>query len=167
MHCPACAHDNIDGADQCAHCGLDLAGLDVGAWRVSPQDPLLTRTLASLPLKPPLTLRPGASIADAVRLMTDRDEGCVFVLDERERLIGVLTERDVALRVVARGRSADQTRLAEVMTPNPFFLLAEDALTFALHRMGVDGFRHIPVLDGQKLIGFLSMRTVLEVLAEP
>jgi CBS domain-containing protein len=77
-----------------------------------------------------------------------------------------LTEHDVTVRVAAPGRDPTRTRLEQVMTPNPVTLQTDDPLAWALHRMGVDGYRHLPVLDGQRLVGFLSVRTVLRVLQE-
>jgi CBS domain-containing protein len=166
MLCPACNHDNIPGEDLCAECGMDLVGLDVPARDISADDPLLARPLGELPLKKPLLLPLDATVAAAVELMQERHEGCVFLLETGRRLAGVFTERDVALRVVTRGRDPQTTLLREVMTPNPFALRHDDSLAFALHRMGVDGFRHIPVLNGERIVGFLSIRTVLRVLAQ-
>ena len=166
MRCPACEHENIPGEDLCADCGMDLAGLDVQVWGVDPADPLLATPLAELPLKKPLVLGPGASVAEAVALMRQHHEGCVFVEQEGEGLIGVFTERDVAVRVASRGRDPEKTRLEEVMTASPVALQRDDPVSWALHRMGIDGFRHIPVLDGDRLHGFLSSRTVLKVLLD-
>ena len=115
MRCPACDHENIPGEDLCAECGMDLAGLDVQAWGVDPKDPLLATPLAELPLKKPLVLGADSTVAEAVSLMCERREGCVFIENEAE-LIGVFTERDVAVRVASRGRDPQQTRLKEVMT---------------------------------------------------
>lgn len=165
MLCPACNHDNIQGEDLCAECGVDLSGLDVQAWGVSPDDPLLARPLGELPLKRALMLPLDETVAAAVRLMQERHEGCVFVLGPGRQLEGVFSERDAALRVVSRGRDPQTMLLREAMTRNPFALRHDDSLAFALHRMGVDGFRHIPVLEDDQVIGFLSMRTVLQVLA--
>ena len=165
MHCPDCDHDNISGDDQCANCGLDLAGLDVRAWGVNPRDPVLTRSLAELPLKEPLLLGPEATVAEAIDLLAERHEGCVFVV-EGTKLVGVFTERDVVLRVAAGGRDPGSVAIGEVMTPRPFALRRDDELAFALHRMGFDGYRHIPVLEHDVVVGFLSMRTVLHALVD-
>lgn len=167
MQCPSCGHDNIPGEDLCADCGMDLAGIDVKAWGVAPDDPLLRRKITGLPLKPALALGEDATVADAVAVMAEKREGCVFVTDEDGRLVGVVTERDVALRVAARGLAPGSVTLERVMTPDPFAVLAGDSLAFVLHRMGVDGYRHVPVVDeGRRLSGFLSIRTILGVLAE-
>lgn len=166
MRCPACDHENIPGEDLCAACGMDLAGLDVQAWGVDPQDPLLSTPLSELPLKVPLVLGPRGSVAEAVGLMRERREGCVFIEQDGAGLIGVFTERDFAVRVASRGRDPDQTRLEDVMTANPMVLQLDDPVAWALHRMGIDGFRHIPVLDGDRFHGFLSSRTVLRLLLD-
>lgn len=167
MICPACDRDNIPGEDSCENCGMDLAGLDVSVWGVDPEDPLLSLPLRKLPLKTPLVLRPEATVNEAVELMHRRGEGCVFVEGPDGGLLGVLTERDVTSRVAARGRNPDDTRLEQVMTTNPVTLLEDDPLAWALHRMGVDGHRHLPVLAGGRLVGFLSMRSVLRVFLAP
>ncbi len=145
---------------------MDLAGLDVTAWGVDPDDPQLSRPLADLPLKQPIVLPPEASAGEAIERMRDGHEGCVFVEDDSEGIVGVFTERDVTVRIAARGRDPKRTRLEDVMTRQPTALQKDDPLSWALHRMGVDGYRHIPVLDDRRLIGFLSIRTVLRALLE-
>ena len=144
---------------------MDLAGLDARVGGVDPADPLLATPLNELALKKPLVLGPGSSVAEAVGLMREHHEGCVFVVEE-ERLVGVFTERDVAVRVAARGRDPEQIQLQDVMTAAPVVLRRDDPVSWALHRMGIDGFRHVPVLDGDKLYGFLSSRTVLKLLLD-
>jgi CBS domain-containing protein len=164
--CPACQKDNIPGTDLCEECGLDLAGLDVHELDLDAGDPLMTRPLGELPLKNPLVLSPTATVTEAIALMRERHEGCVFIEDEDGNLVGILTERDVTARVMNRDRAPRTTRLEEIMTPDPVTLQKEDPLAWALHRMGVDGYRHLPVLDGERLAGFLSVRTVLRVLTD-
>ncbi len=166
MECPSCGEDNIQGEDLCASCGMDLAGLDVRSRELSREDPLLARKIDELPLKKALTVAPTTSVGEAARLMREHHEGCVFVVTEGEGLVGVFTERDLASRVLVRDRSLDETTVAEVMTRDPYTLRGEDRVVFALHRMGVDGYRHLPILDAEgKIIGILTMRTVLAALA--
>ena len=126
----------------------------------------MIRTLENLPLKKPIVCKRDARVTEAIELMKQRHEGCVFIVDDQGGLQGVFSERDVTARVAARGRDPHQTRLEEVMTPRPVSLQQSDALAWALHRMGVEGYRHLPILDGQRLIGFLSARAVLQVLLE-
>ena len=166
MLCPDCAYDNIPGNDLCDKCGLDLAGLDVKAWGLSSEDPMLSMPLSALPLKEPITLEADATVSKAIELLTERREGCVIVREGDDPVAGIFTERDATARVFARQRDPRELKLSDVMTRNPYTLQKDDALAFALHRMGVDGFRHLPVLDEGRVIGFLSMRTVLGALAQ-
>ncbi len=166
MRCPTCAEDNLPGEDLCQNCGMDLAGLDVTAWGLDPGDPVLAMPLSELALKEPLVLSPDSTVGEGIELMKQRGEGCVLVQDGDGKLAGVFTEHDVASRMAARGRDPQKTKLAEVMTPNPITLDRGDPLSWALHRMGVDGYRHLPVLDDGKLIGFLSIRTVLQAFRQ-
>ena len=119
-----------------------------------------------MPLKKAIVLTPETTAGEAIERMRNDHEGCVFVEDGPDGLVGVFTERDVTVRIAARGRDPEQTRLVDVMTRNPVTLQKEDPLSWALHRMGVDGHRHVPVLDHDRLIGFLSVRTVLRALLE-
>ena len=166
MNCPTCDEDNLPGEDLCRNFGMDLAGLDVGSWGLDPEDPVLTTKLADLPLKDALVLPLASTAAEAIELMKKHHQGCVFMTDAEGKLAGVLTERDVVARVAAPGRDPGRTRLEEVMTPNPVALLDKDPLAWALHRMGVDGHRHLPVLDENGLAGFLSSRVVLRAFLD-
>ena len=165
MKCPFCDHDNFAGADICSSCELDLAGLDIKAWGIRPEDPHLARRVRDLPIKQAIEVTPETTAAEAIGHMIEWREGCVFVTERRE-LRGVFTERDVATRVAARDLDPTRLRVDSVMTPNPFTVRNDDRVALAIHRMGVDGFRHLPVLDSAgHLEGFLSMRGVLKVLA--
>ena len=165
MLCPACEFDNIPGTDLCDNCGLDLAGLDVGTWGVDPEDPVLSREISSVSLKQPIVLACNDTVAAAVGAMCESGEGCVFVEDAEGLVTGVFTERDLVLRVLARGRDAGRVALSEVMTPSPVPLRSSDPFAWALHRMGVDGHRHIPIVEGRRIVGMLSVRSVLKELA--
>ena len=67
----------------------------------------------------PVTLPPSASVKDACRCMRDRRIGAVLVTESDHRLLGIFTGRDAVHRVLAQGKSATRTKLAEVMTPDP------------------------------------------------
>jgi CBS domain-containing protein len=104
----------------------------------------------------PLTLRPSASVKHACELMRDRRVGAVLVTDAENQLLGIFTGRDAVGRVLAEGRSAAQTTLAEVMTPNPKTLPPGQTAIEALRLMQDCGCRHMPVVEGGKVVGVLS-----------
>ncbi len=112
-------------------------------------DLVSNQTLASLP--------PSATVRDAARVMTERHIGAVLVAVDG-RLQGIFTERDVLARVVAAGLDPDDTALGGVMTPNPDTVAPNDTALDALRRMSECGYRHLPVLDGDQIVGIVSIR---------
>ncbi len=112
-------------------------------------DLVSNQTLASLP--------PSATVRDAVRVMTERHIGAVLVAVDG-RLLGIFTERDVLARVVAAGLDPDHTVLGEVMTANPDTIGPNDTALEALRQMSGRGYRHLPVIDSDRLVGIVSIR---------
>lgn len=108
-----------------------------------------------------LTASPAMTAAEAAKRMAKRNVGAVMVV-EAGKLVGIFTERDVVYRVVARGLDAAATRLADVMTPNPLTVSAEDAFGLALMLMHENGFRHAPVVEDGRPVGIVSARNALD-----
>lgn len=104
---------------------------------------------------------PETSVREAARRMARKKVSAVMVV-EHKRLVGIFTERDAVFRVMARGRDAQTTRLAEVMTPAPQTLAPDEPFGYALLVMHENGFRHIPVIENGELIGIVSSRNALD-----
>ena len=101
-----------------------------------------------------------SSVLDAARFMTEHNIGAVPVLRDGE-LAGIFSERDVMNRVVAAGRRPGQTRVHEVMTPNPKAVQVDDTVENCLFIMKEFGFRHLPICEGKRLMGLVSLRDIL------
>lgn len=99
-----------------------------------------------------------ATALQAARLMVDRDTAAVVILDDTGQLIGIVTERDLTRRVLAQGRDPVTTSLESIMTRNPDTLSPLDSALDALELMNVRRFRHLPVVDGSKVVGMVSIR---------
>ena len=97
------------------------------------------------------------SVHEAARLIRDHNIGSVLVMDG-ERLEGIVTVADMAYRVVAEGMEPDKTTLGDVMTANPDTISRDSAAIEALRMMQDGGYRHLPVVDGGKVIGMVSRR---------
>lgn len=105
-----------------------------------------------------LTCSPTDTVYDAVVSMTYKHCGAVAVT-EKEKLVGIFTERDLLARVVGQGRDVETTQVSEVMTRNIETATTHDSVTLCMGRMNHGRFRHIPVVDdGDKLLGILSQR---------
>jgi CBS domain-containing protein len=103
------------------------------------------------------TLPSTATVSAAATLMAQRRMGAVLIVDNA-KLVGIVTERDIAVRVVAAGLDAAATRLGKVMTPKPDTLKPTDTVRAALDLMARRGYRHLPVLRRGKLVGMVSIR---------
>jgi CBS domain-containing protein len=104
----------------------------------------------------PVTLPPAASVQEACQAMRQHRIGAVLVTDEVGRLLGIFTGRDAIARVLAEGRDAATTRLQAVMTPQPHCCAPHRRAIEALRLMRDGGFRHIPVVEGERLVGIVS-----------
>jgi CBS domain-containing protein len=104
----------------------------------------------------PVTLPPAATVKEACRCMRDRRVGAVLVTDGDRRLVGIFTGCDAVHRVLAEGKSAARTALAEVMTPNPNTLSPGKMAIEALRLMEDHRYRHLPIVDDGKVVGIVS-----------
>jgi CBS domain-containing protein len=103
-----------------------------------------------------VTLAPQTTVREAAKLMTERKIGAIMVV-ESGRLVGIFSERDVLGRV-ARGLDPDKTSLRETMTANPITVAPDDPPAAALELMAQRGFRHLPVVEGERIVGMVSIR---------
>ena len=123
--------------------------------------------MLSLPVRDVLERRklivagPEATVAEAAQLMREGRVGAVLVV-ERERLVGIFTERDALFRVMAAGLEPAAVRLREVMTRDPTTVAPDETFGYALLLMYENGFRHVPVVDEGRPIGVVSARHALD-----
>ena len=103
----------------------------------------------------PLVLAARETVQHACRCMRERSAGSVLVIDDQQRLSGIFTGRD-AVRTLAEGKDAAVTTLAQAMTSNPITITPESRAIDALRTMSDGGFRHLPVVDNERIWGIVS-----------
>jgi CBS domain-containing protein len=103
----------------------------------------------------PLVVALNETVQHACRLMWERRAGSVLVIDTENHLIGIFTGRD-AVRLLAKGKDAPTTFLAQAMTPNPVMVAPENRAIDALKAMRDGGFRHVPVTENGRILGIVS-----------
>jgi CBS domain-containing protein len=103
----------------------------------------------------PLVLGAHETVQLACQCMKERRAGSVLVVDEKQRLSGIFTGRD-AVRALAEGKDAAATMLALVMTPNPTTITPNSLAIDALRKMSDGGFRHLPVVEDDRIWGVVS-----------
>lgn len=166
MRCPQCGFENIAGVDACANCHQSLTDMPPAVRHKSPiEESIEADTLAVLKPVEPLTLPPTAKVSDAVRLLCEKNIGCVLVV-WGEALVGIFSERDVLMKIGTRYAEVASEPIRHFMTLAPVTLTAEDTIVYALNRMAVGDYRHIPIEADEKVSGIISVRDVLAYLAE-
>ena len=111
----------------------------------------------------PYSMKPTASVQEAADFMAARNVGAVCVVDENGKLLGVFSERDVLRRVVVLRRDPASVRVGEVTSELRAVINCDETPHQALERMELIGTRHLPVVDGERWVGMLSMRDLMRV----
>lgn len=109
------------------------------------------------------SVSPDTPVYEALRLMADRDAGAVMVL-ERDQICGIFTERDYARKVILKGRFSKDLPVGEVMTTDLVTVQPGQTIAECMQLMSKRHIRHLPVLDGKKLAGLISIRDVMEAI---
>jgi CBS domain-containing protein len=163
--CPYCEAENIEGADVCETCGEALVDLSVRIPATSVEGDLLRDRIERLWPKSPSTVAPDTSVGDVLRKMVDERIGCVMIVD-KGKLAGIFSERDALMKLNTDAGKFLKRPISQFMTPDPVTLETNDRIAFALHKMNVGGYRHIPILFEGKLAGVISIRDILRYLTE-
>ena len=121
---------------------------------------IFQESLGRVPRRPMLVIPAGATVAEAMRLMNEAHVGCAIIVRDG-KLAGIFTERDV-LRKVAGQIDIHRTVVEQVMTEDPDTVPASASIAFALNKMSVEGYRHIPLVDGeQRPVGVVAVRDIV------
>lgn len=164
--CPHCGYDDIiEGADACEQCHQPLTDLFINVPKFSVEADLLRDRVVDLPTQPLVKVSPTTTVGEVMRQMVDRGVGCVLVC-ENDQLMGVFTERDALMKLGAEAASQLDTPVAKLMISNPTVITVKDKIAFALQKMDVGGYRHLPVMDGDKVANLISIRGILKYLAD-
>jgi CBS domain-containing protein len=131
---------------------------------------LVRESVTALPVREAIVLAATNTVTEAMRAMQREHRGCVLVTNEgtnRSKLLGIFTERDVLFRIVDRGKNPATLPIGDVMTPDPDVIPLSASIAYALNKMSVGGFRHIPVVDEEHCPAFVvSVRDVVAFLVE-
>ena len=112
------------------------------------------------------SISPDAPVIDAIRLMAERRIGALLVM-EGPRLAGILSERDYARKVVLQGRSSKDTPVRDIMTAQVITVAPQDSADHCMQLVTDSRIRHLPVLDGDQVVGVVSIGDLVKaVIAE-
>jgi CBS domain-containing protein len=160
--CPSCATRNLEGVDECANCGADLRTVDLPKPATRMEQNIMQLPLTALHLTSVHAIAAGTLLEDALHAL-DRQNLDILEVVEEGRLIGVLSVRDVMMRIGPDYPAKMGRPVREFMTASPESLPPDAPITFAINKMDVGGYRHVPVVqphDGHA-IGVVSVRDVI------
>jgi CBS domain-containing protein len=112
-----------------------------------------------------LSIGPEVSVYDAIAKMAQEEVGALMVM-EGESLVGVVSERDYARKVVLQGRSSRDTRVKDIMTTRVAYARPDQSVEECMAVMTEKRIRHLPVMDGDKLLGIISIGDLVKSIIE-
>ena len=125
------------------------------------QDPIST-----LELPKPLTVEGGTNLHHALDVLQKKRQNCILVV-KNDVLHGILTERDILLKVTGKGYDLDLVTVDEFMTPDPEYLTPENPLAYALNKMHIGGFRHVPIVNDDRVpVGLIGITDIISTIAD-
>ena len=108
------------------------------------------------------SVRPSTTVYGALELMAEKNIGAVVVTDEEGKLHGIFSERDFARKMIIKGRNANTTKVKEIMTTLVVSVNPDTHIHECMALMTEKRIRHLPVLDGEKLVGVVSIGDVVK-----
>ena len=109
------------------------------------------------------SIKPEASVYEAIQLMADKGIGALLVMDDDD-LVGIMSERDYARKVILKGRSSKKTPVKDIMTAKVLYVSPERSLEECMAIMTEKRIRHLPVLDEGRLTGVFSVGDVIKAI---
>lgn len=110
-----------------------------------------------------IAIEGGLSVFDAIKIMADRAVGSLLVM-EGSKLVGIVTERDYARKVILKGRSSETTSVDEIMTTEVLTATAAQTVNDCMTLMTEKRIRHLPIVEGDKVIGLISIGDLVQAI---
>lgn len=107
------------------------------------------------------SISPNATVFDALRMMADKGVGALLVMDG-DRMVGILSERDYARKVILVGKTSHDTLVKEIMSSTVYTIHPEQTVEEAMEIMTNRHIRHVPVVDGEEVLGMISIGDVVK-----
>jgi CBS domain-containing protein len=111
-----------------------------------------------------VSISPDETVFDAIKLMADRAIGSLVVMDPRQNLVGIVTERDYARKVIIKGRSSRETKVSEIMTTNVLTATSDYTVNSCMEVMTEKRIRHLPVVEDDRVIALVSIGDLVQAI---
>lgn len=166
IDCPFCGAENIPGIDDCEECGQPLSHVHSGGPANNVERSLIKDRVTALTPKQPCTVSPQATVGEVLHQMATNRIGCVMIVDGGKP-VGIFSERDALMKLNTEAAALCEHPISEFMTANPETLQESAKIAFAVQRMDVGGYRHLPIVSrDDQLQGIISVRAILNYLTD-
>ena len=113
-----------------------------------------------------ISISPDASVFEAIKTMADKSIGSLVVMDRHERLVGIVTERDYARKIIIQDRSSKDTRVEEIMSTEVMTATSDDTVRSCMELMTENKVRHLPVVEDDRVIAMVSIGDLVQAVIE-
>ena len=110
-----------------------------------------------------ISVTPDTSVLDAIKIMADKAIGSLVVIED-DKLLGIMSERDYARKVIIKGRSSESTHVSEIMTPDVITTSSSHTVNECMNLMTERKIRHLPVVEDNQVIGMISIGDLVEAI---
>jgi len=110
-----------------------------------------------------VSVAPGTSVLDAIKIMADKTVGSLLVM-ENDEICGIITERDYARKVIIKGRSSKSTMVSEIMSTDVLTTSSAQTVNFCMELMSEKRIRHLPVVEDNRVIGLISIGDLVQAI---
>ena len=110
-----------------------------------------------------ISVAPGTSVLDAIKLMAEKTVGSLLVMDD-EDMCGIITERDYARKVIIKGRSSESTMVSEIMSTDVLTTSSSQSVNSCMELMTEKRIRHLPVVEDNRVIGMISIGDLVQAI---
>ena len=167
IRCPYCGAHNIEGVDQCSDCGQPLSDMYLQTPETVVERSLLKDRVAELNPNSPVTVSAETPVGEVLGQMVDASIGCVMVVDDDGTLVGIFSERDALMKLNDQAAELFDRPVSNFMTETPQTLASDAKIAFAVQRMDLGGYRHLPIVNETGgLDGLISVRDILRYLTD-
>lgn len=110
------------------------------------------------------SISPKSTVFDALKLMAEKEIGALMVMDEKDKVVGIITERDYARKIILKGKTSSKALISDIMTPadKMFCVKPDTSVEDCMVLMTGKRIRHVPVFDGNKYVGLVSIGDVVK-----
>lgn len=168
MKCPSCGYENLPGVDQCEKCMASLSESYMQSGMKSKMRRMIMEETVWNAIdqgQKPVVLNASDTVEASLRAFQERKQSCLLVV-EGEKLVGIVTYRDILLKVAGKYKDPKRVKISQIMTERPVTLKKDDKVAVAINRMSIAGIRHIPIVDDtERPVGWISIKAVLRHLS--